>query len=168
MNRRPFQSVARVAALLFVGLFAGFLIGVLILELSLRQFDGPVYAQFQQIALIGLPILASVLLLPGLAATAVLVFLERRTRGGGFWLVAGALALLLLALVTTLVVNVPINLSEGGWNVRNPPGDWAGIRDRWQLGHAVRTFAALLAFVALCASIARQPIWHRDLQAAPA
>jgi uncharacterized membrane protein len=80
--------------------------------------------------------------------------MELKTRDRGFWLVAGALALLLAALITTLVVNVPINLAEAGWNVSNPPGDWADIRDRWQVGHAVRTFAAFLAFGALSAAAA--------------
>lgn len=168
MNRHAFQSVVRVAALLFVGLFAGFLTGVLVLELSLRKFDGTVYAQLQQVSLVGLPILASVLLFPALIATAAQVFLELKTRGLGFWLMAGALALLLAALVTTLVVNVPINLAEGGWNVRNPPGDWVGMRDRWQLGHAVRTVAALLAFGTLAVVAVRQPIRRRGSQAASA
>jgi uncharacterized membrane protein len=149
MNRSAIQGAARVAGLLFVGLFAGFLAGVLVLELSLRQFDASVYTQFQQVALVGLPILASVLLLPALIATAVQAILALKTKGRTFWLTAGALALLLLALVITLVVNVPINLDEGGWNIQSPPADWAAVRDRWQVGHAVRTSAALLAFAAL-------------------
>lgn len=168
MNRRAIQSAVRVAGLVFVGLFAGFLIGVLILELSLRQFDGTVYAQLQQVALVGLPLLASVLLFPALVATGTLVLMELKTKDRGFWLVAGALGLLLAALVTTLVVNVPINLAEGGWNVRNPPGDWADMRDRWQLGHAVRTFAALAAFGALSIAAVRQPIRRRTLRPDPA
>lgn len=45
---------------------------MLVLEVSLRQFDGTVYAQLHQVALIGLPTLASVLLLPALVATAAL------------------------------------------------------------------------------------------------
>jgi uncharacterized membrane protein len=167
MNRPAVQAAARVAGLLFVGLFAGFLTGVLVLELSLRQFDGTVYTRFQQVALVGLPILASVLLFPALIATAVQVLLGLKTKGRGFWLMAGALALLLLAFVTTLVVNVPINLAEGGWNIQSPPGDWAAVRDRWQVGHAVRTCAALLAFGAL-AIASLQPIRHQGPQRASA
>lgn len=168
MSRLAIQSVVRIAGLVFVGLFAGFLTGILVLELSLRQFSSTVYAQLQQVALVGLPLLASVLLFPALIATAALVLMELKTRDRGFWLVAGALALLLAALITTLVVNVPINLAEAGWNVSNPPGDWADIRDRWQVGHAVRTFAALLAFGALSVAAARQAIRRRSLQPAPA
>lgn len=162
MNRATIQAISRVAGLLFVGLFAGFLTGVLVLELSLRRFDGAVYTQLQQVALIGLPILASVLLFPAVVATGVQVLLGARSRGTAFWLTVGALALLLAALVTTLVVNVPINLAEGGWNIQSPPEDWASVRDRWQLGHLVRTCAALIAFGALVIAVVRQPIQFRS------
>jgi uncharacterized membrane protein len=162
MNRTAIQAISRLAGLLFGGLFAGFLTGVLVLELSLRRFDGAVYTQLQQVALIGLPILASVLLFPALIATAVQVFLGARSRGSTFWLTVGALALLLAALVTTLVVNVPINLAEGGWNIQSPPEDWASVRDRWQLGHLIRTCAALFAFAALAVAVVRQPMHLRS------
>lgn len=167
MNRHTIQSAVRIAGLVFVGLFAGFLTGILVLELSLRQFSSAVYAQLQQVALVGLPLLASVLLFPALITTVALVVMEFKTKDRGFWLVAGALALLLAALITTLVVNVPINVAEGGWNVMNPPADWADIRDRWQLGHAVRTFAAVAAFGALSVAAVQQPIRRRSLQGAP-
>lgn len=152
------QTISRFASLLFAGLFAGFLVCVLVLEVSLRRFDGSVYTQLQQVALIGLPILASVLLLPALAATGFQVIVGVRSRERTFWLTAVALALLLVALVTTLVVNVPINLAEGGWSVQAPPADWVGLRDRWQVGHAIRTGAALLAFGALGIAAYRRPI----------
>ncbi|MGO4472067.1 hypothetical protein AB4Y95_09075 [Arthrobacter sp. M-10] len=53
MSRLAIQSVVRIAGLVFVGLFAGFLTGILVLELSLRQFSSTVYAQLQQVALVG-------------------------------------------------------------------------------------------------------------------
>ncbi|WP_223692160.1 anthrone oxygenase family protein [Leifsonia poae] len=130
----------------FTGLFAGFLVGVLVFELSLRRFDGSVYAQTQQVTLIALPVLASALLIPAIITTGALVALQLRVKDLRFWLTLGALVLLLVALVVTLVVNVPINLAEGGWSVSSPPHDWAATRDRWQIGHAVRTVAAVLAF----------------------
>lgn len=140
------RLVARFVSLLFTGLFAGFLVGILVFELSLRGFDGSVYTRTQQVALIALPVLATALLFPAIIGTGVLTVLKIRTRDRGFWLALAALILLLVALVVTLVVNVPINLAEGSWNVQSPPADWAGNRDRWQIGHAVRTGAALLAF----------------------
>jgi hypothetical protein len=39
--------------------------------------------------------------------------------------------------------------------VQNPPADWAGVRDRWQVAHLIRTCAALLAFGVLIGSAVR-------------
>jgi len=33
--------------------------------------------------------------------------------------------------------------------VHVPPSDWASVRDRWQLAHAIRTVSAVLAFCSL-------------------
>ncbi len=51
---------------------------------------------------------------------------------------------------TTLLVNVPIN-SEiiNTWSVNNPPADWAQVRDRWNLFHAIRTVLAVVALLCL-------------------
>jgi hypothetical protein len=57
-----------------------------------------------------------------------------------------ALALWLLVLGTTLVINLPINAEQLTWSAATPPADWAGVRDRWQSAHALRTVAAVLAF----------------------
>jgi uncharacterized membrane protein len=148
MTRLTFRGLS----LVFTGLFAGFLLGILVLELSLRSFDGGVYTQVQQVALVALPALASVLLLPAIITTGVVAVLAFRERGREFWLCVVALLLLVVALLITLIVNVPINLAEGSWSVSSPPLDWAQRRDLWQIGHAVRTGAALGAFLLLALS----------------
>ncbi|WP_052763170.1 hypothetical protein [Jiangella alkaliphila] len=73
-------------SLLFAGLFAGFLLAVLVLETSLRAFDASVYTQVRQVELDRLDALASATLLPALAATVVLVVAER---GRGTCVTAG-------------------------------------------------------------------------------
>lgn len=83
-------TVARGVSLLFAGLFAGFLLAVLVLETSLRAFEASVYTQVRQVELDRLDALASATLLPALAATVVLVVAERG-RGIGRRLVAAAL-----------------------------------------------------------------------------
>jgi hypothetical protein len=140
-------TYTRFASLLFAGLFAGFLTAVLVLELSLRGFDGRVYTQVRLVELDSLDKLAVATLLPALIATAVLV--HRTFRTTTRWLTVAALALLVLIFGLTLAVNLPINSDQLHWNVQSPPSDWAAMRDRWQIAHAGRTTAAILAFAAL-------------------
>ncbi|MFI0448556.1 anthrone oxygenase family protein [Actinomadura sp. 6N118] len=137
---------ARFVSVLFGGVFAGFLVAVLVLELSLRSYDGRVYAQVRQVELDSLDRLAGATLLPALIATALLAVAAFRTREGGRWPVLSALALLVLVFVLTMVVNYPINNDQADWNVQAPPAGWADDRDRWQIAHAVRTVAAVCAF----------------------
>lgn len=146
-------TYARLASLVFAGLFAGFLTGVLALEYSLRSFDGTVYTQVRLVELDSLDKLAVATLLPALVATAVLV--HRSFRTNTRWMAVAALALLLLVFGLTLAVNLPINADQLHWNVQSPPPDWTHLRDRWQIAHAARTVAAVLAFavLALAASL---------------
>jgi hypothetical protein len=155
MTRQRIASIARLASLLFSGVFAGFLVAALVIELSLRQFDGSVYTQVQHVLLLGLPSLASATLIPALVSTAVLAIAAGwRT---GRLLPLSALGLLVVAFVVSLTVNVPINARELGWSVESPPADWMSLRDSWQLAHLGRTVAALAAFVLLTVAAVRRP-----------
>jgi uncharacterized membrane protein len=130
----------RFVNLSFAGLFAGFLLTVLVLEQSLRRFDAHVYTQVRQVELDRLDTLASVTLLPAIITTVLLVLRSRRAP------VVAALVLLVGVFVLTLVVNLPINHDQSGWSVQTPPADWADVRDRWQAAHLARTVAAIVAF----------------------
>ena len=152
MRKNLLVRFVRFLSLTFGGLFAGFLVGVLVLESSLRHFDRSVYTQVRQVELDRLDTLASVTLIPALIATAILVGLAVKVRGRVFWLTLTALILLVSVFVTTLIFNLPINSDQVDWSVKAPPADWASIRDRWQIAHAVRTCAAVLAFGCLSAA----------------
>jgi hypothetical protein len=145
-------KVVRAASLIFTGLFAGFLLGVLVLENSLRAYDASVYTQVRQVELDSLGTLASVTSIPALVCTLAVAVLTIRARGNDRWLLLAAFALLLVVLVASLAVNLPINGDQADWSVQAPPSDWASVRDRWQLAHAVRTVSAVLAFCSLTAA----------------
>ncbi|MER6130038.1 DUF1772 domain-containing protein [Streptomyces sp. NPDC001795] len=149
-------------------MFAGFLVTVLVFELSLRDFDASVYTQVRQVELLRLDDLASATLLPALPATAILAATAVRARGRTFWLTVAAFTLLLSVLVTTVVFNLPINSDQLHWNVQAPPADWASARNRWQIAHTVRTCAAVVAFGLLsAAAMSTTHTSHRPSQAPP-
>jgi hypothetical protein len=139
-------------SLLFAGLFSGFLLGVLVLEASLRGYDGSVYTQVRRVEPDSLDTLAAVTLIPSLVSTLIVAGLMIRARGNDRWLTLTAFALLLVVFVTSLAVNLPINGDQVDWSVQAPPSDRASVRDRWQLAHVVRTVSAVLAFCSLAAA----------------
>ncbi|MGW6332547.1 anthrone oxygenase family protein [Nocardia rhamnosiphila] len=135
----------RFAARLLAGLFAGFLLGVLVLESSLRAADAATYARVRSVELDRLDLLASLTLVPALCLAAVLAVTAYRT--GRTWIPIGA-ATALLAVVALISIgfNLPINAQQTGWADHGIPADWATVRDRWQAAHTVRTVTAIIAF----------------------
>ncbi|WP_319114753.1 anthrone oxygenase family protein [Streptomyces sp. MI02-2A] len=95
---------------------------------------------------------------PTLVAVVMLVLHARRAHSAVLRPSVVALVLLLLALLVTLVVNGPVNVQESDWNALTPPADWARVRDRWQIAHAVRTVAIVLALDFLGVAVPDRPV----------
>ena len=55
-----------------------------------------------------------------------------------------------IALVSTIIFNVPINAATGKWDAENPPENWKEIRNRWEFFQALRSWLLLIGFVLLC------------------
>lgn len=73
-------------------------------------------------------------------------------RMGAFFLATVGFLLFVVALVVTLVVNVPIDNEIKQWTLTTLPSDWEAIRDRWEFYHALRTFASLAGLACAFAS----------------
>lgn len=43
-----------------------------------------------------------------------------------------------------MLINAPVNHAIDTWNAATPPADWAALRDRWELGHALRAYVGLV------------------------
>lgn len=80
----------------------------------------------------------------------VSLFRGRHTRANVF--ASAALVLMAIALVTTLVVNVPIDRQIQSWTIASLPPEWKAIRDRWEFYHGLRTLISLAALASLFAS----------------
>ena len=63
------------------------------------------------------------------------------------WLAAGSFV---LALVSTVIFNVPINLATGKWDAENPPPAWKETRNKWEFFQALRSWLLLIGFVLIC------------------
>lgn len=69
-------------------------------------------------------------------------------------LAAVAFAIQLACVVFSLLAPVPINNRIMRWTPESLPEDWKAQEQRWDSYHAFRTFALILAFIALIASLA--------------
>ena len=136
-------TTARFVNLLSGGLYAGLLVAVLFVEVTLRGVGPDVYTVVEQVKHANLNVLAAATITPTLASGLLLLILAREPRGRAFALTLVGLLCAVVALAVTLLVNVPINAAQLAWSPQAPPADWAAIRDRWQVAHALRTAAAV-------------------------
>ncbi len=114
MNRRAIARAARSISVLASGAFAGFLITVLVLELTARNVAAADYIELRRIELVWLDDLATALLLPAFVATTARVALAVGVRSATFWRLVAAALLLIAVVVITVDVNLPIKRDPGG------------------------------------------------------
>ena len=144
-------TIARFVNLSLVALLAGLLVGVFIVERALLEVSASVYTAVQkpkhEVFEPIMPVFNTLVIVSGLLV-ALLLIRDRKT--WEFGLTAIGVVCTIALTTTTLLVNVPIN-SEiiNAWSVKNPPADWAQVRDRWNLFHAIRTVLAVAALLCL-------------------
>lgn len=154
MNR-----VLKLGHLFAFALLAGFMA---VVQWSLvpaqNRLDGSAYTTLEQgmnkVLTLLMPALMIISLVTGLGVL-VGAFRERiRTR----WLSLVGVASLVVMVISTLIINAPINSAIDTWNPDAPPADWQALRDRWEMGHALRSYVGLGGFLAALAAV----LWERD------
>jgi uncharacterized membrane protein len=142
-------TAARVVAVGCAGLYAGILLGDLAGAAQARPVMNPSsFVQLQQIIharyVLLMPLLVGAVVL---ASITWLVFIRSRPKGAEFWLVVGTVAGIVFCAVITRLVNVPLNDQLVSWSVAFPPPNVHALWAPWEGAHAIRTVAAVAAFV---------------------
>jgi anthrone oxygenase-like protein len=98
-------------------------------------------------------------LMIGSLVTGVAVLYVAWRRQGLVWrLYALTTFSLVIMIVSTLTINAPVNSAIDAWNASAPPANWMELRDRWELGHAIRSCIGLIGLVSALAAA----IWDAD------
>ena len=158
MRTRAAQAITIVLFSLVMGVFWGTWFS---LSRTMGQLSGETFVAVghQMIQNLGVP-MAILLPLALLSALVTLVLLRRERRPVAFWWLAAGFALMVVALVLTLAVEVPIDNQIQDWTAATLPGDWRSIQARWELFHTIRTFLSIGAVVAatISATLAARPV----------
>jgi uncharacterized membrane protein len=87
--------------------------------------------------------LMTVLTPVGLLSIVPLLFLSYRGRPTTFYLNLAGFILFVVALLVTVMIEVPIVKQIAGWTIATLPGNWTQLRDRWSSFHIVRVVAGI-------------------------
>ena len=158
MTNAILVKITRYTSLLGCGMLAGVAVTVLVLELALRRLNGQEFVHVRQAEFAFFTPFVGAVFLPTFVAVAMLVIQAHKAQSPTLRPAVIALVLLVLALLVSLAVNGPVNVEQVSWNVQAPPADWARVRDRWQIAHAVRTVAIVLALGFLSAAVLDRPV----------
>jgi hypothetical protein len=135
-------TIARSASLALSGIIAGIYLRDIISSGGVKRLPSPHYARYHQELdrdfARAMPLVGTAALLAGLATTSV----PQRPRQRAFSAVALGCGLAEVAL--TVTQNVPLNQQIQSWDADAPPADWAAVRDRWLVGHRLRTALSLV------------------------
>ena len=77
------------------------------------------------------------------------LFLSYTNQPATFYLTLSGFVLFTIALVVTMVVEVPIVQQIVSWTISTLPGNWQELRDRWGAFHIVRVVAGIAGLTAL-------------------
>jgi uncharacterized membrane protein len=69
---------------------------------------------------------------------------------GLHWLSAASFT---LALLSTVIFNVPINRATGRWDPAHPPENWKEVRNKWEFFQGLRSWLLLIGFILQCAAV---------------
>src|ERR1700722_3421903 len=94
------------------------------------------------------PVMTILMPLALLSTVSVLIF-SFDNRPHTFYLALAALALFIVTLIVTLVVEVPIVTKMDSWTPSTIPGDWEQLRDRWGSFHLLRIVPAVAGLILL-------------------
>ena len=95
--------------------------------------------------------LMTVLTPVGLLSIVPVLLLSCGKRPAAFYLSLAGFSLFFIALLVTVLIEVPIVKQITGWTVETLPKNWTELRDRWGSFHIVRVVAGIGGVVFLVA-----------------
>ena len=148
MGLKVWELISILLAALVTGVFWGPWVG---LTRSLATFTPEAFLAIGHRLNLNLAPLMTVLMpVSLLSMVAVLV-----TSYGGhpmtFYSTLAGLALFVVALLVTVVIEVPIAQQVKSWTVSTLPGDWQRLRDRWASVHIIRVVSGIVGLALLVA-----------------
>jgi uncharacterized membrane protein len=150
MTLKIWQLISIVLAAFVAGMFHGPWIA---LSRSLRRFEPEIFLAIVRRMNRNMAPVMTILMPAALLSIVPVLYLSHNQQPWTFYLNLAGLALFILALLVTVVVEVPIVKEIETWTVSTLPVNWQQMRDRWGAFHVVRMVAALAGVVLLVAGV---------------
>jgi hypothetical protein len=146
-------KICEIVSIVFAALTAGMFFGPwFALTISVRTFEPDVFLAIVRRLNTNMARIMTVLLPLALLSMIPVLFFSYDMRPNIFYSTLVAFALFVVALLVTMLIEVPIVQQIVTWTVATLPGNWQILRDRWGAFHIVRVVASLAGFILLAAA----------------
>jgi uncharacterized membrane protein len=146
VNLKIWELISIVLSALVTGVFWGPWVA---LSRSISTFAPEVFlALVNQLSRNIAPVM-TVLMPAALLSTGPVLFLSFNEAPRTFYLTLTGFVLFLIAMLVTILVEVPIVKQIVTWMVSTLPENWQQLRDRWQAFHVIRVVASVAGLVLL-------------------
>jgi hypothetical protein len=140
------QFISILLLALVTGVFWGTWLG---LSRSMASLSPETFLTVGHTMIANLGTIMAILMPAAMLAVLPVLYLLYRERTGAFYLTLAGFVLFIVALLITLIVEVPIDNQIEGWTVATLPADWQQLRDRWEWFHFVRSWVSVLGLALL-------------------
>jgi uncharacterized membrane protein len=140
------QFISILLSALVTGVFWGTWLG---LSRSMAALTPATFLEVGHTMIANLGIVMAILTPAAILAVLPVLYLLYRERSRPFYLTLAAFVLFVVALLITLIVEVPIDNQIEGWTVATLPANWQQLRDRWEWFHFLRSWVSVLGLALL-------------------
>jgi hypothetical protein len=140
------QFISILLLMLVTGVFWGTWLG---LSRSMASFTPETFLTIGHTMIANLGTIMAILMPAAILAVLPVLYLLYRDRSKAFYLTLTGFVLFIVALLITLIVEVPIDNQIEGWTVTSLPPNWQQLRDRWELFHTIRSWVSVLGLALL-------------------
>jgi hypothetical protein len=148
MNLKVWELISILLSALVTGVFWGPWVA---LTRSIGTFDPEVFLAIVNRLSRNIAPVMTILMPAALLSMVPVLFLSFNKERGTFYLAFAGFALFLVALLVTVLVEVPIVKQIVTWTPSTLPDNWQQLRDRWGAFHLVRIVASFAGLFSLLA-----------------
>jgi len=134
---------------LVTGVFWGTWLG---LSRSMATFSADTFLTIADAMIGNLGTIMAILMPTAMLSTLPVLYLLYRRRSPAFYTTLGGFAFLVVALLITLMVEVPLDMTFQTWTTTTLPANWEQLRDRWEWYHVVRSWVSVAGLALLLAA----------------
>ena len=126
---------------LVTGVFWGTWLG---LSRSMRSLSTSTFLEVAHAMIGNLGVIMAMLMPAAILSTLPVLYLLSRRRPKAFYATLVGLMLFVIALLITLLVEVPLDLQFQQWTLTNLPANWQQLRARWEFWHFIRSWVSVI------------------------